>query len=304
MKKIMFLFLLGFLLVLSGCGKNEKEIKVYTRDTSSGTRDGFFTTISFKDATSDNTPLVKGYIEVGGNGDMIRALKNDEFGIGYISLVSLGESGLKGLAVDGVSPTEENVLNGSYKLTRNFNYNIRSEFASDVERDIVNAFVAYLSTKEAKATIKGEGGIVAINATDPSWDDIKDNYPVTKQDNSSVTIRFGGSTSVESIAKKLSSEFSTKCGNFKFEHDHTGSSDAYKRTQGSEKDSTSFLHIGFASREYKVNDNEKLASGTYGFICVDAIVAVVNDKNDVSAITTAQLKSIYDGTITKWEDLQ
>ena len=43
-------------IVLGGCSQNfdeNKEIKIYTRDTSSGTRDGFFTGIGFEEAVKD-----------------------------------------------------------------------------------------------------------------------------------------------------------------------------------------------------------------------------------------------------------
>ena len=68
--------MLGVLLVSVGCKEPvEENIKVYTRDTTSGTRDGFFTTIGFSEATTDNTKLVSNYVEVDGNGSMISALK-------------------------------------------------------------------------------------------------------------------------------------------------------------------------------------------------------------------------------------
>lgn len=70
-----------------------------------------------------------------------------------------------------------------------------------------------------------------------------------------------------------------KCGNFKPEHNHGGSGDAYKFTQGAEKDSTSKLDIGFLSRE--LNSSEVASENTAGLICVDAIVAVTNQKNPI-----------------------
>ena len=309
--KYLLTLLLG--MTLASCGGNNtfnsskvefdtsKNITVYTRDTDSGTRDGFFTKIVLKDAVKSNEPLVKGAVETNGNGDMVLKVKNDEYGIGYISLSSLEESSLTGLKYEGVEPNEDNVLNGSYSLTRNFNYIIRNEFDSDTKKDIVNAFVAYMSTKEAKATIIANSGIVKLNKDDKNWDDIKANYPITNQNNSNITIKFGGSTSVEKIAKALSQEFASKCGNFKPEHNHAGSGDAYKFTQGEEKDSTSKLDIGFLSRE--LNSNEVAASNTSGLICIDAIVAVVNNKNSLTAITANELKDIYTGVITKWNQL-
>lgn len=305
MKKLLNILVI-LTLILTGCSQpkdeEKKEIKVYTRDTSSGTRDGFFTAIDFKDAVTDNSKLVSGYIEVAGNGDMVNAIKNDEYGIGYISLSSLENSGLTGLKIDGVEPTEENVINGTYSLTRNFNYIVATQFASEKEEQIVAAYLAYLQTKEAKATIIQNDGIVEIKDDDPSWETLKNDYPIVNEDNSNITIKFGGSTSVEKIAKALSLEFSQKCGNFKFEHNHTGSSDAFKRTQGSEKDGANSLHIGFASREFKLDDSEKAAQDSYGKICTDAISVVVNKANSITEVTKEQLKDIFSGKVVNWNE--
>jgi len=303
-KTIILLFFVLVIFGLTGCSNEDPSITIYTRDTTSGTRDGFFSTINFDDAIKDNTVLASKYVEVAGNGDMISALKNDEYGIGYISLSSLPNSTLNGLNFNNVEPSEENVINGSYALTRNFNYAIRENFDTTKEEQIVEAFVGYMNTVEGKATIQGSDGIVEILNSDPSWNDIKNNYPVIDEDNSNITIKFGGSTSVEKVAKALSAEFSVKCGNFVAEHSHTGSGDAYKRVQGSEKDGANKIHIGFASREFKLSDTEPLAADTYGKVCTDAIVVVVNSSNDLTNITKELLVKIYDGTISTWKELE
>lgn len=313
MKKILGIILGIFTAVsLVACGGTtitttafdvSKSITVYTRDTTSGTRDAFFNGIGFESAATDNTPLVAGYVEVDGNGSMITAIQNDKYGLGYISLTSLSASGLVGLDFDGVAATEENVLNGSYELKRPFNYIVREDWTGrSAEEQIVEAFVAYLSTVDGKATVINHGGIVTIEENDPTWDEIKTQYPICEQDNSSVTIHFGGSTSVQAIAEALSAEFSPKCGNFIAEHNHTGSGDAYKRTQGSEASGANALDIGFASRDFKTT--EPAAEGTTGRICMDAVVMVVNSANSaLSAITAEQAKSVYEGTISRWSDL-
>ncbi len=308
MKKIGSIALLFVLLIgLAACGSNEDpEIQIYTRDTTSGTREAFFKGIDFSDAVEDNSQLAKGYVEVGGNGDMISAVENDEFGIGYISLSSLADSDLIGLDFEGIKATEANVLNDTYGLKRPFMYMTRDAAndseSNDAANAIVKAFVAYMGTQEGKAIIKSQGGIVSISASDPSWDDIKDDYSIVSQDNSSVTVKFGGSTSVEKVAKALSSAFSSLAGNFVAEHNHTGSGDAFKRVQGEEKGSANMLHIGFASRNFK--DSEAGATDTYGQLAWDAVVAVVNQKNTkLTNITSQQLAAIYGGDTKLWSEL-
>lgn len=310
MKKIIKLFslLLIMLCVLTGCSSNgfdsNSEIKLYTRDTTSGTRDGFFTGIGLSEAKEDNSPLrVMGLGTVESNGDMINSLKNDIYGIGYISMASLEDSGLKGLSFEGIEPTEENVLNGIYSLTRNFNYIIRNEYIDDEKEQIIEAFLAYLTTQEGKATMKSEGGILEVKASDPTWDSIKNNYEIISKDNSHITINFGGSTSVSKMAIALANEFSNLCGNVNFSHNYYGSSDAFKKTQGEEKDSTGYLDMAFASRDFKLDSTESASEGTYGTLCIDAIVVVVNKENTIVNCTKKQLVDIYTGVITKWNEI-
>ena len=301
-------------LTLVGCNTNnnndefnsDASIKVYTRDTTSGTRDGFFSKIDFEDAVKDNSALAEGYSQVESNGSMVNAVKTDEYGIGYISLASLDSSGCKALIYNGIMPSVENVNNSTYALTRNFNYLTRAEgtYSSSDKEAIVTAFVAYLETKDAKTIIQNNDGILSMESSDPTWEDIKDLYPISSKDNSDVTVRFGGSTSVEKIAKALSSDFSSKCGNFVAEHEHTGSGDAYKRTQGAQKAESVALDIGFASREFKLTDSEPALDTTYGKICTDAIVAVVNTENPLTNVDTQTLVDIYNGTITIWSEVQ
>ncbi|MDY5983396.1 MAG: substrate-binding domain-containing protein [Anaeroplasma sp.] len=310
MKKILkfscLLFVAFFGLV--GCSNNafnpEAEIKLYTRDTTSGTRDGFFTGIGLSEAKEDNSILkVEGLGTVESNGDMINSIKNDKYGIGYISMSSLEGSNLKGLSYEGVAPTEENVLNKSYTLTRNFNYIVRSNYDNAEKEQIIEAFLAYLTTQEAKSTMQSEGGILDVKASDPTWDSIKGNYPIVTLDHSDITIHFGGSTSVSKMAQALASEFSSLCGNVNFSHNYYGSGDAYKKTQGDDKDSTGYLDMAFASREFKLDSSEPAEDGTYGNLCIDAIVVVVNALNTCKDIHKDQLVKMYTGVYTKWNEV-
>ncbi|MGE0003814.1 MAG: hypothetical protein AB7S88_05090, partial [Candidatus Izemoplasmatales bacterium] len=138
-----------------------KSITVYTRDTTSGTREAFFKGIGFDDAVKNNTVLVSSYVEVDGNGSMITAVQNDKYGIGYISLSSLADTGLVGLNFGGVQATQANVLNGTYGLQRPFNYIVRSDWTGmETEHQIVEAFLAYMGTVDGKATIANKHGIL------------------------------------------------------------------------------------------------------------------------------------------------
>lgn len=281
-------------------------IVVYTRDTSSGTRDGFMSGIGFSAAATDDSLLVQGYVTKD-NAGIMTAMTVDEYGIGYVSLSSLNNT-IKALAYEGVEPTIENVMNNTYGLKRPFNWMVRAEgdYPSQAVEDLVEAFVAFLGTTDANDIIANKGAIALPSTV--TWDDIKADHPITLEDNSAVTIRFGGSNSITSVATALSTAFSAKAGNFVAEHDHTGSSDGWKRTNGDQKDGDVAKDVGFASRPFK--DSEKvdkdgvaIDAANYGQLAWDAIVAIVHKDNPITNMTADTLKKIYEGTYGKWEDV-
>jgi len=306
------------LALLSGCNGGETpasssfnktaKIKAYTRDTTSGTRDGFMTRIGLEKAKESNDPLKTTVEEVTSNGDMIAKLKADEYGIGYFSFSSKADAeneGVKAVTYKGVEATEDSIIDGTYQLSRNFNYCTRIE-TDATKKLIVDAFVAYMSTSDGIQDIVAGGGVVKATKDTKSWDEIKDNYKGISDDHSNITIVFGGSTSCLEVSTKLTDSFTKKAGNFIAEHDHHGSGDAYKYTQDptNSKDSSHKQYdVAFASREFKTS--EALAEGTYGKICTDGILVGVNNKNPLTNITGEQAVGIYskDGNVNTWADL-
>lgn len=306
MKKVFMILTIIILatLLVSCKSKNNtngnNNVQIYTRDTTSGTREAFFTSIDFTDANKDDSVLANSSLIVDGNGDMITKIRNDKNGIGYISLSSYNNNDVSGLLIDGIEPNETNVLDETYTLTRNFNYIITKNKESDADK-LAYAFQAYLNTLDAKLIIKSKGGIVDINDNLVRWESIKNDYPITLEDNSKTTLIFGGSTSVESIGKALSIDFSIKAGNFKSEHNYIGSSAAFKSTQGKHSDGSNLIHIGFLSRNF--NSNEQAIPNTSGILSIDAIVAIVNKENDLTSISKKDLKNLYNGTYLKFSEV-
>ncbi|HHW79691.1 MAG TPA: hypothetical protein GX742_02685, partial [Acholeplasmataceae bacterium] len=283
MKKLfssLLVALLGFTLIAcDDVVKEENEIKVYTRDTTSGTRGAFFEIVDLDDLAGSNEGLAQGFVEVESNGSMMNSVRNDEFGIGYISLSGLAESGLKGLAFNGVEATEANVLNDTYTLKRPFMYIRKADqlITNEDEKALVNAFLAFMETNDGKAIIANEGGIAEGLDEAPTWASIAADHPVVESTGANIEIHFGGSTSVESIGRALSEAFSTIAPRFNPVHAHAGSSAAFS---GTREDGN--FHIGFASRDLNATELAGLNDGEFGRLSWDAVVIVVNNLNTLN----------------------
>ena len=297
---------------LAACGSSDEgktagvsgDIKVYTRDSSSGTREAFEKGVDFEGS------LTKNAIEVSSNDDMAGKGGADKNGIGYTSLsTDFEKNGVSALQYEGVTASSESVLDGSYKLQRPFMYVTRAagDYGSDDKEQLVQAFLDFMqNSTEGMAIVKKNGGEVDESKAKP-WDELSKKYEaVLGKDNSAITITTCGSTSVEKTVKASLEAFSPMAGNFKFTMNQSGSGDAVPRVLGKEKDGPNKGDIGFASRAFKEDGSEDISkameSGQY---CIDAVVAVVNKENtDVTSLTQAQLKSIFTGETLKWEDIK
>ena len=278
-------------------------INVYSRDDASGTREAFSDVVGIDE---DAGELVDTAVITSGNGDQAEKTGSDEQGIGYVALTTDFEaSGIRPVPYEGVEPTEANVLSGDYKLFRPFSFVTRAEddYASDDERDLTAAFVAFMTeSTEGLEAIAAGGGIVDVASGTP-WDELKADHPVVDQDNSGVTLLTAGSTSVEGVVELALSAFQPLAGNVDFLMTHTGSSDGYKRVMGEEKDGANAAHIGFASREFNDSEADVDQAMAHGEISKDAVVLVVPESNDLDNLTQQQVYDIYTGAVTEWENI-
>ncbi len=89
-------------------------------------------------------------------------------------------SGIKGLAFEGVMASIDTVNDGTYTLSRNFNYVIRGDYEENDNRKMaVNAFVDFMSSKEGLASIQTAGGIISGLDKAPTWSSIQvSKYPL------------------------------------------------------------------------------------------------------------------------------
>ena len=259
-------------------------IDVVSREEGSGTRSAFEEIIGFNVDGED--PMTSNATIKDGNGVVATYVAGNESAIGYVSFVTLEEkaSELKGLTVDGVEPTAANVLEGTYGVSRPFMMVYKDENLTDVER----AFIDFLASKDGLEVLESTGTIVdTANAED---------FDMSKYDNLTGNMTLGGSTSTEKAVKTAADEFTALFPKVTYTYDGTGSGTGVKNAQ----DGT--YTLGFASRELKESEIE---SGlAYSTLCMDGIAVVVNKENSTNDITLEQIREVYTGKITDWNEVK
>lgn len=93
-------------------GGSDAPIMAVIRETNSGTRGAFDEIVL--DKAEPAVPNLQIAITAG---DMAALVAKEAHAIGYVGFGNI-ETGMKALSIDGISPTEENVRSGDYRLTR------------------------------------------------------------------------------------------------------------------------------------------------------------------------------------------
>ena len=129
-------------------GGKDAEIVVIGREAGSGTRDGF-------ESITKTAEKCKYRQELTSTGDVITTVAQNPDAIGYASLASVKDT-VKAVDVDGVTPTEETVKNGSYKIQRPFVLVTKNDVALS---DAAQAFFDYVTSEKANEIIASAGAI-------------------------------------------------------------------------------------------------------------------------------------------------
>lgn len=128
-------------------GGADKEINLYTRDKSSGTRAVFWKMALSKGEVSPKANFVVS------NGAMKSVVSNDPYGIGYVS-VGYIDSTVAPVTLDGVVPTLDTVKTGTYKIARGLYSNTKGD-----PTGLTKDFIDYLYTPEGQKIIASKGFI-------------------------------------------------------------------------------------------------------------------------------------------------
>ena len=131
-------------------GGNDAQVVLIGREAASGTRDGFESITVTKDKCQYRQELTS-------TGDVITAVSQNPDAIGYASLASIKDS-VKALNVDGVTPGEDTVKDGSYKVQRPF---VLVTVEGKALSPVAQAFFDYATSPDAAAIIAKAGAVAA-----------------------------------------------------------------------------------------------------------------------------------------------
>ena len=131
-------------------GGNDAEVVLIGREAASGTRDGFESITGTKEKCQYRQELTS-------TGDVITAVSQNPDAIGYASLASIKDS-VKALNVDGVTPSEATVKDGSYKVQRPF---VLVTVEGKALTPVAQAFFDYAASPDAAAIIAKAGAVAA-----------------------------------------------------------------------------------------------------------------------------------------------
>ena len=257
------------------------EITVVSREEGSGTRGAFIELTGVEEKNADGVKVDNTTVEAvvtNSTNVMMTTVAGDESAIGYISLGSLNDT-VKALQIDGVDATVENIKNGTYTLARPFNIATK-EGLSEAAQDFVN----YILSAEGQQ-------VIADNKYIPL-----DDAPAYEGKQVSGKIVVAGSSSVTPVMQKLAEAYQVVNPNAEIEVQQSDS------TTGMQSAIDGICDIGMASRDLK--DSEKEAGLNGQTIAMDGIAVIVNQNNDLTTLTLAQVKSIFTGEATEWENVK
>ena len=261
-------------------GAASGTINVISREDGSGTRGAFIELFGIQeekdgekvDMTTEDASITNS------TSVMMTTVAGDENAIGYISLGSLNDT-VKAVKIDGAEATAENVADESYKVSRPFNI-VTGEKASEAAQD----FVSYIMSADGQQIIEDNGYIKA--------DAEAGAYEATEAEGKVVV---AGSSSVSPVMEKLKEAYEAVNKNVTVEVQQSDS------TTGVTSAAEGICDIGMASRELK--DEEKELGLTATVIAQDGIAVVVNTSNETEDLISDQVKAIFTGETTEWEDL-
>ncbi len=255
-------------------GGNDKTLSVISRESGSGTRDGYEEALKRVDSSFS---LTNKAVEVSSTNMVIQSVDNTSGSVGYVSIGYTDNVKAKDNIVisklNGVDATEDNVKNGSYTIQRDLVLATKG-----TPTGLSSNIIDWILGAEGQILLK-EKGFINIRSTD-----------TTRQ-----TIAIQGSTTVAPYMLKVQETYEQKFSNITMNitanGSGTGASAAINKT----------ADLAMLSRDLK---SAEVANGlVQTTIGIDGIMTIINKDAGVSDLSTQQLADIFSGKVTNWNQI-
>ena len=255
------------------------DITVVSREEGSGTRGAFIELFGIEEKQGDEkVDLTTEEASITNSTSvMMTTVAGDENAIGYISLGSLDDT-VKALKIDGAEASAENVADGTYKVSRPFNI-ITGEEVNETAQDFIN----FIMSADGQQIIE-DNGYIKVDTEAEAYEST----------NPSGKVVVAGSSSVTPVMEKLSEAYQEINADVTVEVQQSDS------TTGITSTKDGICDIGMASRNLKDEEKDGL---TATVIAQDGIAVIVNPGNELEELTSEQVKAIFTGETTSWDEL-
>ncbi len=274
-------------------GGVDKTVTLYGRQSTSGTYQYFQEVVLSKGNYSVNMNMLQG------NSAIVEAVKGDSSAIGYVGIGYAKEAtGISIITVSKTSTTtaysplnESAVLNGNYPLARYLFL-----YTNGVPSTDVNNFLLWVISATKGQTIAESSGFYAI-----PQNVMEDNIVKLGGTPTAVTLKQTGSDTMLELCQIWSEDFHTNYTWINVEVSGGGSGKGISDFKAGTND------MAQASRGITAQERtDAIAAGRNPVefkVALDGIAIVVNAANGVTSLTMDQLKGLYNGSITNWNQV-
>ena len=274
-KKLLISAFLGIaLLLFASCGEirflADGRIVIVSREAGSGTRGAFIELFGIEVNGIDQT-YERAYISPGTN-QVLTFVAGNPNAIGYVTIASISDD-VRGVPINGVSPTAANVLAGNYTIYRPFYLAVSND-----ENPLRDDFINFILSAEGQA-------IVA------------DNYvPVSTilapfvASGLSGQLEVAGSTAVYPIVSLLAEAYSELTGVRVDVHSMGSSAGITQAIDGN-------VDVGMSSRSLNATELEGVNAIA---IAYDGLAVIVHPDNPITNLTYEEVRGIFTGELSRW----
>ena len=254
------------------------QISVISREEGSGTRGAFVELMGIVDDSDNDITTIDAEI-TNSTSVMLTTVAGNKQSIGYVSLGSLSDD-VKAVKVDGVEASVDDIKNGSYSVSRPFLVAYKDGQLSELAQD----YLKYILSADGQAIIS-ENGYISVS----------DSAEAYTASGLSGKLVLAGSTSVSPVMEKLADAYKALNPDVTIEIQQTGSG------AGITSAIEGVCDFGMSSRELKESEAAELKADQ---IALDGIAVIVNNENPTDNISSENIKNIYLGEVTNWEDVK